>query len=237
MTWLGRLALVLVVVLAAATSFAHEEDTLDPHNATVGLRLELRQNPQRSPAPSPTYRLSASGFPADAVVSVWAQDFGQVFHRIVAEARIDEFLDVVSMKGTRLTLAPGVYPRGAAWQVAVVSQDGTLRAFTGVIPRPILAQDKQCTLQLELVSYRGTHFVATGAGFPPDDEVVALSRFSGRVVEKRLRISHDGRLPADVVAHDGDATDDRARYEVKGRSCEPAVSYHWGKSALTRAPR
>jgi hypothetical protein len=137
-------------------------------------------------------------------------------------------------KPTQIILLPGGYARGAAWQVALVSVDRTLKAFAGVIPHPIIGRDGSCTVQLELVSYRGDHFVATGSGFASGDEVITESRYSGRVVEKRQRISSEGLLPLDVISHEAIDPDRGARYTVKGRSCAVVVKYNWGKFALVR---
>ena len=76
--------------------------------------------------------------------------------------------------------------------------------------------------------------VFTGAGFAPGDEVTIESGHSGRVMQKRQRVSADGRLPPDVIAHAATGTVRNARYTVKGRSCEVAVEYTWGEATLSR---
>ncbi len=40
------LRLVFVVLLIAASVFAHDEEVLDPHNPTQGVRLELSELPR-----------------------------------------------------------------------------------------------------------------------------------------------------------------------------------------------
>ena len=44
----------------------------------------------------------------------------------------------------------------------------------------------------------------------------------------------EGSLPPQVFLHASVNTDRRARYSVKGRSCEVAVDYDWGEAALVR---
>jgi hypothetical protein len=236
-----RIGLVFSVLLAVSPASAHEEDTLDPHNATAGLRLELSELPRNSASASPRYRLHAVGFPHGVIFGVWAQDFGHLFHLVASGFQVDKFGNVVSSKPSgagrqdkQLAFGPGRYPLGAAWQVALVSVDRTLKAFAGVIPHPIMARDGPCVVQLEIVSYRGDHFVATGSGFASGEEVTIESRYSGRVIEKRQRISSEGLLPLDVISHETSGTDRSARYTVKGRSCEIAIKYNWGKPALFR---
>ena len=133
-----------------------------------------------------------------------------------------------------MVFEPGPSPQGAVWEVALVSADRTVSAFARVIPRPITARDGPCTVMLELVSRRGDRFLASGAGFAPGDDVTIESGHSGRVMQKRQRVSADGRLPPDVIAHAATGTDRTARYTVKGRSCEVAVEYTWGEATLSR---
>jgi hypothetical protein len=118
--------------------------------------------------------------------------------------------------------------------VALASVDRTLTAFAKVIPHPIIARDGVCTVSLELASRRGDRFVASGTGFEPGDEVITESRYSGRIIQKRWRISLEGLLPSDVILHAASDADHSARYAVKGRSCNVAVEYDWGKPALSR---
>src|SRR5262249_41994512 len=158
---------------------AHEPILLDTSRATPGLYLELSELPS-SKAPASTtarYQLRASGLPRGVVFSVWTKDFGHSFHEVAAGFWMDESRVIVSSEpaGTsgrprrldEMTFEPGPYPRGAVWEVALVSADRTLTAFAKVIPRPITARDGPCTVTLELVSLRGQRFMAAGTGFTP----------------------------------------------------------------------
>jgi hypothetical protein len=133
-----------------------------------------------------------------------------------------------------MVLEPGPYPRGAVWEVALVSADRALRAFAKVIPHPIAARDGPCTVSIELISHRGDRFMASGAGFAPGEEVLTESRYAGRVMQKRQHISSEGRLPPEVVSHGASNADRSARYAVTGHSCAVAVEYEWGEPALSR---
>ena len=231
-----------MLLLAASPVGAHDDDTLDPHNATPGLRLEMIELSRTSRSATARYRLHAVGFPSGVVFSLWAQDFGQAFRFLGSGFQVDESGNLVSSKQAKtprqspkqLTFAPGPYPQGAAWRLALVSADRAFRAFSGAIPHPITARDGSCTLAVELVSYRGDHFVATGTGFAPGDEVVAESRYADRVIRNRQRVSAEGALPLSVISHQASGPNRRARYAVTGRSCEVAVEYNWGEPALLR---
>ena len=133
-----------------------------------------------------------------------------------------------------IALDPGPYPRGAVWMVALASDDYKLSAFAKVIPHPIVGRDGTCAVHLELISLHGNRFVAAGEGFTPGVEVDIELRSSGRVTQRKERISAEGLLPLDVVSHGAISNDLSARYLVKARSCEPTVEYEWGEAALVR---
>jgi hypothetical protein len=242
---LRSLGFAFVVLLTVAPVFAHDEEVLDPHNATPGVRLELIELPRPKISAAVTYRLRVTGVSRGITFNVWTQDFGAAFHLVGSGLRLDQSGNVVSSSRVKagqphspITIGPGPYPQGAAWSVALVSVDSAVRAFAAVIPRPIISRNATCMVQLELVSYRGDRFVATGAGFPPGEEVTIESRYAGRVSEKRQTISSDGRLALDVIAHETIGPDhgpgDKARYSVICQSCAVAIDYHWGGRALSR---
>jgi hypothetical protein len=177
------------------------------------------------------------------VFGVWAKDFGHSFHEVATSFQMDESGVMVSSelddasrprRLDEMVLDPGPYPPGAIWEVALASVDLTLTAFAKVIPRPITARDGPCTVSLELVSRRGDRFVASGAGFASDEDVVTELWYAGRMIKKRQRVSAEGRLPPDVISHGASGIDRSARYAVKGRSCNVAVEYEWDEPALGR---
>ena len=109
-----------------------------------------------------------------------------------------------------MSFGPGPYPRGALWEVALISVDRKLQAFAKAIPHPISVRDGTCEIALQLVSHRGEKFLASGSGFVPGDILITESRYAGRVIEKRLRISADGLLPPQVILHGATGSDRRA---------------------------
>jgi hypothetical protein len=220
MAWQSVVAAVALAWSAAADA-RHSNAVLDPRRATPGVSLDLVEVPRSAPGAAVKYRLRASGLPAGVVFGVWTKSFGQDFVEVVSKQRLDE-----------IELDPGPYPRGAAWWVAIASEDHKTAAFARVIPHPIAARDGACSLSVELISLHGNRFIAVGSGFPPGEDVDIESRASGTVARKRRRAYADGALPLDVVEHGTLGADAVARYEVKARTCAPALEYRWGESAL-----
>jgi len=238
-----RVGPALAILLVASPVFAgHGATDLNSHRATPGIKIELIELPPGQGGGTVQYRLRSTGVPRDVTFDVWAKDFRQPFREIASGFRIDAAgalvsIDLIGGRPQRLdaiALSPGPYPRGAAWEVALVSIDRAITAFARVIPHPIVARDGPCTVYLELASARGERFVASGTGFVPGDDVVVESQFSGQVNRRPLRVTAEGMLPPDDISHAPIGPDRSARYAVKGRACEVTLEYRWGAPALQR---
>jgi hypothetical protein len=233
--------LVLMLAGGIPLASAHEEDTLDPHNATPGVRLTLLPLPASVEPPVPRYRLQVIGLPAGTVVDVWVQEFGRPFQLVASGLWTDAAGAVVkdeiteggpSNRASSLVLEAGQSPLATVWMVALVSSDRLVRAFAATIPHPIIARSGPCKLQLELISYQGDRFVATGAGFQPGEDVTIDMAVAGRISQRQRRVLADGRLAPDVISHLPDDAERTARYAVAAKSCQVAIDYQWGKAAL-----
>jgi len=232
---------VLGFFVWASPIAAHDEFVLDFRRATPGPRLELIAVPPSPNQPKPKYRLQVQpGLPQNVLFRVLTKDFGHGFHTIASGFQLDTSGNLVSAETGKavyldeMIFDPGPYPRGAAWEAALVSVDRNIRLFAKTIPYPIVAHDGACTVSFELLSQRGDRFVASGTGFAPGDEVITESRYSGRIIQKHQRISADGVLPPNNISHGSHGADHNARYEVKTSSCGVVVDYTWGESALIR---
>lgn len=217
----------------------HPGVDIDARRATPGLRLELREIAPTVQS-AKRYRLHLVGYPRGVIFNVFTKNFTHSFEEAASGFQVDRSGNLVSSKLVwsqrldEIAFEPGPYPRGAVWEVALVSADRELSAFGKVIPHPIAASDGPCILSLELVSQRGERFLASGVGFMAGDEVSAESHYAGRVFQQRRRISPEGFLPPQLVSHAASGADRKARYTVKGRSCQVAIDYEWGEPALIR---
>src|SRR5215467_4238332 len=234
--------LALILVLCAIPASAHDAYLLDARRATPGPRVELVELPATSVSSEKRYRLQvAPGLPRDVGFGVFTRPFDHGYHEVESGFQVDESGTLVAPGdgGARrrlddLVLAPGRYPPGAVWEVALVSSDRAIRLFARVIPHPLTAAQGGCKLSLELASYLGDRFLAFGSGFPPGEEVQTEQSYSGRQIRKPLRVSADGTLASDPITHRAMGADRSARYTVKARTCEVSIAYDWGEPALTR---
>jgi hypothetical protein len=231
--------LLLVLGAPAAAPARHGGVLLDARRATPGIQLELVELPRTSSADSVRYRLRASGVPHAVTLGIWTKDFGAQFQRVRAGFRADERGVATTADGQpaaldQVVLEPGPYLPGAAWEVSLASDDGAVSAFARVFPRPLTARSGSCAVALELISRRGDRFMASATGFAPGEEVSIEVHDAAGTAHRRLRVGADGAVPSDEVFHRPAPTDHRARYEVRGRACEAAISYEWGPAALVR---
>jgi hypothetical protein len=236
----GIAASVLLLLGTAPVEAGHGTlQEFDSRRATPGMRLELSEIPS-PPGASVAYRLRATGVPRHVTFDVFARAFRQPFRELAAGFRLDETGRLVANDPGEarpqpldtMTFRPGPYPRGAVWEVALISQDRTISAFARVIPLPLVARDGPCAIALELVSHRGERFLAVGTGFVPGEEVVVESRYAGQATRKQRRISAEGQLPPEIILLASTGGDRTARYMVHGRACTVKLDYEWGEAAF-----
>ena len=239
-----RVTLVLVFLFYHVTlASAHTLVLLDARHATPGLRIVPHRLDQVDDSTEAKYHIQAFGFPKDVKLILWAKEFDHSLHQLASVFQVDNSGNVleanpsVAKRSRRLeeiSFEPGPYPRGAIWELALVSVDRKLQAFSKVVPYPISFRDGSCEIDLQLASHRGEKFVAFGSGFPPGEEVDTSLRYVGRVIEKRVKTSADGSLPSQVLLHASVNTDQQAQYVVKARTCAVRVDYEWGEAVLRR---
>src|SRR5712691_5256212 len=186
----------------------HSSSVLNPRKASPGLRLQLVEVPATASGGAIRYSLRTQGFPPGVIFGVLTKDFGRDFQETISGIRFDPSGAATTTEGSglrreldRIEIDPGPYPRGAAWGVALTSDDHKLAAFARVIPYPIQSRDGPCTVSLELISLYGNRFVASGSGFLPGEDVRVESTSAGRATYRALRVLNDGSLPSDVVSH------------------------------------
>src|SRR5262249_44001157 len=154
-----RVAWAVIFLLFASRAAAHDPFVLDARRAVPGgIRLELTEFPSANLSNARSYRLHAVGLPRQVIFSLFTKDFSHSFHELASGFQMDDSGNIVSIelgeggqprRLDEMLLKPGPYPRGAAWDVALVSADRALRAFAKVIPYPITARDGTCTISIE----------------------------------------------------------------------------------------
>ena len=116
--------------------------------------------------------------------------------------------------------------KGEPYRVALVSQD--YRVAIVIVPDPITATDKGCTLSVERLLPRFEVAFFSGSGFPTNIEVSFDSESYGEKRTVKTKTDSDGNLkfailPA-VTGHSQGTTTVRA----VGLGCSPLLRFDWG---------
>ncbi len=90
--------------------------------------------------------------------------------------------------------------KGEPLDFAVVSADGTVRAYAHTYPFPITAQDGKCTLVVELEDTKITSFVIRATGFNPGEVVKSSSSFGNDATVGTQEASSQGEFVAALRA-------------------------------------
>jgi hypothetical protein len=131
----------------------------------------------------------------------------------------------------RMVLDIDNYHNAEPVDFAIVSTDGTVRAYARAYPFPIQSQDGKCTLNVELENTKFTSFVIRGAGFEPDENVTTSSTFGKDATAGTQQASALGEFAAAVNADVPGKNSGSATFAATGKFCHPMVTYDWGKAA------
>jgi hypothetical protein len=237
-----RVGPALSLFLCVALAHAHNPFLLDARRATAGPQLELIELPSAAGTVEKKYRVKVgTGLPKGVVYGVFTKPYDHGFHEVEPGFQLDDSGNLVAAgpggqkrRLEEIVLGPGPYPRGAAWELALVAADKSVRLFAKVIPHSIVATNGPCTVSLELASHLGERFNASGIGFPAGEEVMTEHQYSGRVIRKQRRVSPEGTLAPDLITHREIGADRGARYTVKSQACEVSIDYDCGEPALLK---
>ena len=226
-----------------------------PKFATPGAELRLEELDRKKVKgwTEVTYRLRTGGFPAGKQYTVWALPsvWATAFRLTTGFVANDSGSLVCGAKPAdykgppdwcpaptesvekKLRLDADRYYKGEAIGFAVISTDGTVRAFARAIPFPIQASDGQCRLAVELLSAQGLAFRVDGQGFAPGETVQTDSRSEGQVLKGQNQADGSGEFHAyQVFSKVAGKESGSASYTAIGASCRVTVKYDWGKRAL-----
>ena len=189
------------------------------------------------------YALKTDGLPKDQRYALYGRWMDGRSTEVTRGIRIDESGYVRDAKGEEFTLALGRMFPGELATFALVSEDGTAKAFVEITPFPIQAEGKGgCRLAVRPMDAHGQAFIITGSGFGPNKKLKTVSTSVNEVMYETRDGRSDGTLPKQVIfpAVVGRTGGD-ASYEASDSDCSVKVRYTWGdemrgKPAAARQP-
>jgi hypothetical protein len=117
--------------------------------------------------------------------------------------------------------------KGEPYRLALVS--GEHRAAIVIVPDPIVAQDKDCTLSVErlLPGFELAYF--SGSGFPPNNEATFDSESYSERHPIRAKADNEGHIQFAIMS--GVTGHQKGTTTVKGigMKCSPSLQFDWGQ--------
>jgi hypothetical protein len=185
------------------------------------------------------YFLTVSGLPADGLYTVMSWPVGQEKPATIMEGisigkdgtlicagRTPEQCGSPSKKDDPVDFVfePA---KGEPYRLALVS--GEHRAAIVIVPDPIMAIDKGCTLSVErlLPGFELAYF--TGSGFPPNSEATFDSESYGEKHPIQAKADNEGHF--DFAVLPGVSGHPKGTTTVKGvgMKCSPSLQFNWGR--------
>jgi hypothetical protein len=123
------------------------------------------------------------------------------------------------------------FAKGEASRWALMSEDQASKALASLIPFPLVAQDKGCTLEAKLVTSDARVLMVTASGLPAGGDVPIVSSSAGVVASATWHMNENGKLNAVVVTEVPGKDGGDFSLQLKGSACEPAISLKWGKDS------
>ena len=250
---LGASLLNLAQILAQSSSISAHPwgDRLSTSpDAKIILREEKRSSGSKGTVV--TYRVRTRGFPAGKNYVLWMKASivspKRGFHmgglvpdesgQLVCSAKQTHNPNDWSRCAEDLADMRFVFSRfhaGEAFEFAVTSEDGTVKTYAKVFPAPLEAKHLSCRLWAERITSDSMGYAIFGEGFVPGEIVQDISRSGNEVMQDTYRIDDKGRLPRiimlpGVIGKKGGI----ARYTVKSQSCQPSLTYPWGRENKLR---
>lgn len=122
-----------------------------------------------------------------------------------------------------ITLAPGRPVR-----VGLVAQDESERAFVNMIPLPIRAQDKGCTLEVTTLTPSAAIALVEGSGFGANAEIDMQVENGGERNGGKTRVDEQGKYSATLVPAKEGVRGGVMRVSVTSARCSPSIAFDWG---------
>jgi len=124
------------------------------------------------------------------------------------------------------TFAPA---KGEPFRMALVSADGHSKVMFAVVPDPIVAADKSCSLEIIRLLPRFDAVLIRGKGYKPNETLSFASKSYDERHDWQPKADADGRYDAALMPFVKGKQSGKTDVTLKGENCAPRVSFEWGK--------
>jgi len=116
--------------------------------------------------------------------------------------------------------------KGEPSRIAFVNSD--LKIGTVIVPDPVEAKDRGCTLSAVRLTSKFELAFVTGTGYPPNSEIHYQFK-SDTTSDRVITSDQNGAIRVSLVPPHGKKSDGTATIKVTEPKCSPQISYEWGK--------
>ena len=120
--------------------------------------------------------------------------------------------------------------KGEPYYFALISDDKKVRVFTSVIPFPIKAEDKKCSIEVVRLTVDFEQALVRFTEFPPDAKIQIESDSAG---EKRGFEAHTDKLGSSdvtILPYKKDTEKGDLMLKASSGTCSPTIRFTWGKN-------
>jgi hypothetical protein len=119
--------------------------------------------------------------------------------------------------------------KGAPVRIGLLSaKDDKVRAFAKIVPIPIQASDKGCTLDVVLLAPYGRVVVVEGRGFAPNAPLKIERTGGGERSASNQKSTSDGRYSDVVLPVKKGVESGQTTVKIAAAACAPSVTFEWG---------
>ncbi len=180
------------------------------------------------------YDFYLAGAPADQVYTIFQWPLSKAGPETVMPAYVSDngrlcmhAIGCHDNAGPYVMLAFLAFP-GLPHRIGIASEDKKFKAAITIIPKPIVAEDKGCSVEVIRAREDFSLAVLRGKGFQPNDQINYASNSAGEKMKGSFRANEHGQFVMGFgpgVKGKQKGTDN---IEFKTAGCAPSVSYHWG---------
>lgn len=117
-------------------------------------------------------------------------------------------------------------------RLSLVSDDGSFKAFISAIPFPNSVTDKTCALESVIGTTKGEITYIQGSGFEPNEELTVDGKSYGEKTHGVTKADGDGSYFGVALPHVLGKTSGTTEWSVKGKNCNPILTFSWGAYQL-----
>jgi hypothetical protein len=186
------------------------------------------------------YRLQGTGIPSDSVVTLIAWPVTQLQPTEVLRGVTFNETGFAVCAGRPGTCGDPAKPNdpidipfrpvaGEPVRLAVISQDGAVKAFAKIVPLPLQGEDKGCHVSASLLLPGAELLFVEGTGFTVNSELTMATDSEGEKHDARGKADEQGRYVSALLPYKQGVGRGTINIRLKGGACSPSVSVPWGK--------